>query len=188
MFTSATVRSLVSCRTVDARVLVLSCTLLLAACSPKFDWREVRGSDALYTVLMPAKPDTATRDINLGGVRTSMTMTGAEIDGITFAVGTATLPDAQQALAVLPVMRDTLVGNINGTARPSADERPPAQPAGGGTAIEVQASGNAGGQQRVLHARFIARDARVFQAIVTGPEQAVTAEIVETFMTSFKVK
>lgn len=164
------------------------CSALLAACSPKFDWREVQGGDAPYTVLMPAKPDTVTQEINLGGIRASMTMTGAEVDGATFAVGTAKLPDAQQALAVLPLMRSTMVNNISGTVREKKPDAQAPKPAESGTTtMDVEAVGNAGGQPRVLHGRFVARDARVYQAIVVGPENTLPADAVETFLSSFKV-
>lgn len=159
---------------------------VLAGCSPKFDWREVQGSDASYTVLMPAKPDSVTRDINLGGIQASMTMTGAEVDGATFAVGTATLPDAQQALAVLPVMRDTMVSNIRGTVRKKPDDASPAKPGPGDLSLDVEATGSAGNQPRVLYGRFVASGSRVFQAIAVGPEQSLPSEAVETFLESFK--
>jgi hypothetical protein len=169
-------------------VLTVASSALLAACSPKYDWREVHDGDASYTVLMPAKPDTVTREINLGGIRTSMKMTGAEIDGATFAVGTAKLPDAQQALAALPLMRSTMVNNISGTIR---EKKPDAQASkqaeSGTTTMDVEAVGNAGGQSRILHGRFVARDARVYQAIVVGPENALPDDAVETFLSSFEV-
>lgn len=60
---------------------------LLAGCTPGHDWREVRNSDAAFVVLMPAKPSTLTRQIDLDGVKVSMTMTAAEIDTVTYAVG-----------------------------------------------------------------------------------------------------
>lgn len=175
---------------------VLAAGFLLGACSPKFDWREVHGGDAPYTVLMPAKPDSSTREIDLGGVRAAMTMTGAEIDGATYAVGTARLPDAGQALAALPVMRDTMVRNIGGKVRDpktapeaqkQAQEQAQKQAQAGNTMLEVEAVSNAGGNVRVLHGRFIARGDRVYQAIIVGPENAVPPEAVETFLSSFRV-
>lgn len=165
--------------------LAAAAAMLLSACSPKFDWREVQGADASYTVLLPAKPASATREINLGGVRASMTMTGAEVDGATFAVGMATLPDAQQALTVLPVMRDTMVNNIRGTVRPQPPTAKP-RPAAGDLSMDVEAAGSAGGQPRVLYGRFVASGRHVYQAIAVGPERSLPSEAVETFLDSFK--
>jgi hypothetical protein len=164
--------------------MALACLLL--ACTPKFDWREVRGAGAPYSVMLPAKPASQTRPINLDGMPVVMTMTAAEAGGMTFAVGTAELPDAAAAQKALAAMKIALVRNIGGTIR---HEKPAAtEPA----AIEIDALGIAGkatdGQPRVLLARFIARDRRVYQLVATGGERAVSQEAADTFFTSFKTE
>jgi hypothetical protein len=168
----------------NAAGMALACLLL--ACTPKFDWREVQGAGAPYSVMLPAKPASQTRPINLDGVQVMMTMTAAEAGGVTFAVGTAELPDAAAAQKALAAMKAALVRNIGGTVR---HEKPvTVDPAS--TAIEIDAVGAAGkatdGQPRVLLARFIARDRRVYQLVATGGERAVPQEAVDTFFTSFK--
>jgi hypothetical protein len=67
---------------------------MVSACSPKFDWRDYRSNEAPYAVLFPAKPATQTRSINLGGEQVKMQMAAAEVDGVTFAVGSAEMADA----------------------------------------------------------------------------------------------
>ena len=86
------------------RAALMATLVALSACTPRFDWRSVRGTDAPYTILLPAKPSTHTRSVNLGGIQASMTMTAAEVDDVTFAVGSAELPDAAQAQAALLVL------------------------------------------------------------------------------------
>ena len=159
---------------------------LLLACTPKFDWREVRGTGAPYSVMLPAKPASQARPINLGGTQVVMTMTAAEAGDVTFAVGTAELPDAAAARSALSAMKTALVRNIGGTIRHEKS-------ASAGSAyatIEIDASGPpndaTGGQPRVLLARFVAKDRRVYQLVVTGREKAVSQEAVDTFFTSFK--
>jgi hypothetical protein len=164
---------------------VFACTLLLA-CTPKFDWREVRGGDAPYSVMLPAKPMSQTRPIHLGDTQVVMTMTAAEAGDVTFAVGTAELLDAPAALSALTAMKTALVRNIGGTIRHEK-----ALPAGTASAmIEIDASGPPSdatdGQPRVLFARFVAQGRRVYQLVVTGRERAVSQEAVDTFFTSFK--
>lgn len=172
-----------------ALLLAFGSILLLGACSPKFDWREVRGNDAPFEVLMPAKPDNATRDVNFGGIRAPMTMTGAEIDGVTFVVGAATLPSPQHAQAALGQMKTALISNIGSTTH---KEKTTALGANGSTMIEVEAAGapspTGAGQPRELHARFVAKGPRVYQALVVGPQGAAPTEAVETFLSSFKVR
>ena len=155
---------------------VVACAAVLAACSPKFDWREVRGTSAPFVVLLPAKPATHTRSVNLDGISVDMTMTAADAGGVTFAVGTAELPDAAQAQHALTAMKTALVRNIGGTVRKETTPSP-------GT-VEVEAAGT---DSRLLLARFIARDKRIYQVIAVGKESALPPEAAETFFTSFKL-
>ena len=59
--------------------LVAALGLLLAACSPKYNWRDYASPDAPYRVMFPAKPATFTRTIDLDGMQVAMTMTAAAI-------------------------------------------------------------------------------------------------------------
>lgn len=151
---------------------------LLAACSPKYDWREVRGANAPFVVLLPAKPATQTRDINLDGLQVSMTMTAADVDGVSFAVGSAELGDATQAPRALAAMKTALVRNIGGTVSREQASAAGVVPA----TIDIEASGNG----RLLLARFAAKDKRIYQAVVVGKQNAVSREAADTFLESFK--
>ncbi|NEX63841.1 hypothetical protein [Noviherbaspirillum galbum] len=157
--------------------------LFLCACSPKYDWREVRGSQPPFVVLLPGKPATHTRVVNLEGMQVSMTMTAAEVDGTAFAVTTAELPDAGKAQAVLEAMKKGMVRNIGGTVVRETDKS-----ADGQSVVELEARGQAGpgGQARVLYARFARSGQRVYQAVVLGGQQSVPPEQAETFLGSFK--
>jgi hypothetical protein len=149
--------------------------VLLCACSPKYDWRDYRGKDAPYSVLFPGKPATQTRAVRLDRLQVSMTMTAAEIDGVVFAVGSAQLADAAQAPAALEAMRTAMVNNIGGAVTAS-------KPLAGG-ALQIDASGKA----MRLVGRFVAKESRVYQAVVIGPPGKIEAETVETFFSSFKI-
>lgn len=164
--------------------------LFLGGCTPKYDWRDVRAIDGHYTVLLPARPATLTRPVNFGGIRADMTMTAADVDDVTFAVGTALLPDAAQARAALPVMRDTLVHNIGGAMRHEKTQHDSAQSSIDADAGPAPAARGAAGSGNalVLHVRLIARGPRVYQLIVLGHEKAIQPDAVDTFLTSFKLE
>lgn len=166
-----------------AACFALSLALVLSACSPKYDWREVRGTAAPFIVMLPGKPATQTRTINLDGTQVAMTMTGAEVDGATFAVGSAELPDAAKAQAALQAMKAGMIRNINGTVT-----REKAENSDGQSIIELEAMGQSGrgGEGRQLSARFVQKGQRVYQAIVLGGTKPVPPEQIETFLTSFK--
>lgn len=152
--------------------------LLLGGCSPTYNWRDYTSSDGSYHVMFPAKPASHTRSIDLGGIRVDMTMTAAEVDGATFAVGTAMAPDAALAQATLPAMRAALLRNI-GASIDSAAPKP------GAVGLDVDATGKGNGAPVRLVGRFTAKGARVYQVIVIGKPDAMPPEQTEQFLGSF---
>jgi hypothetical protein len=162
--------------------------LALSACTPTYDWREVHGTSAPFSVLLPAKPASFTRLVNLENQQVMMTMTAAEVDGVTYAVGTAALPDSEKTRLALTSMKNALVKNIGGTVKleKSSDDK-----STGTALIEVDALGasptNNSHQATRLVAHFIAKDKQVYQVVVIGREQAISNEVIDTFFTSFKL-
>jgi len=166
------------------RLILLCCALtLLAACSPQYNWREAHGEKTQFSVLLPAKPASFSRQIDLSGMPVTMTMTAAEVDGVTFAVGSAELADAGQAAKALESMRTALINNIGGTPR---EDKIPGQVAHAGRVLDVVAAGVARGQPLRLMARLVAKDKLIYQVLILGGEKAITPENAETFFTSFK--
>lgn len=159
--------------------LTLMLALTLTACSPKYDWRDYRSSDAPYAVLFPGKPATQTRNIKLDQQDVSMTMSAAEVDGVVFAVGSAQLADAAQAPAAVEAMKKAMVNNINATITGSKTLANGAQ--------EIDASGSGNGRPMRMVGRFLAKDQRIYQVVVIGPAQQISGEPVDTFLTSFKL-
>lgn len=156
--------------------------LLLSGCSPKYNWRDYASPDAPYRVMFPAKPATFTRTIDLDGMQVAMTMTAAEVDGATFAVGAAEAPDAARAQAALEAMQVALVRNIGATVN--------SQKATTDTdhaTRDVDASGTSNGAPMRLAGHFESRGKRFYQVIVIGKADALPAEQVEQFLTSFKL-
>ena len=160
---------------------IITLALLLIACSPKFDWREVRGTEAPFTILLPAKPDTVSRDMLLAGVEIKMQMMAAEIDGVSFAVGSAKVNDASKISGVLDAMQQGMLNNIHAVAEKENSA------ASTLSAKDVVAYGKlANGQSVKFVGRFMARGAWVYQIVIIGKEKMLTPEVVDTFMTSFK--
>lgn len=159
--------------------------LALLGCTPKYDWREVRDAESRFTVLMPIKPTTLARPIDLDGLKLTMAMTAAEVDGVTFAVGSVQLADGAAARAALDKMKTALVKNINGSIKHEKRSTPESV-----STIDIEAGGIRSGQPYLLVAHFAAKDTRAYQVIVVGREKAVAAagrEAADTFLTSFKL-
>ena len=166
-------------------------SLALAACSPKFNWRDYSSPHAPYTVMFPDKPASHTRSVNLDGLVVNMTMTAVDIDGTMFAVGTAEAPDTARAQAALPAMKTALINNIGATL---TSEKPGKLSAVAGTrpatgaALDIEASGQNKGEPMRLVGHFEARDKRFYQVIVMGKARDLTPENVDMFMSSFKLQ
>ena len=160
---------------------VIALLALLTACSPKFDWREVRGTEAPFVILLPAKPVTVSRDMVLAGVEIKMQMTAADVDGVSFAVGSAQVDDASKIAGVLDAMQQGMLNNIHAVAEKENSA------ASTLSAKDVVAYGKlANGQSVKFVGRFMARGAWVYQIVIIGKEKMLTPEVVDTFMTSFK--
>jgi hypothetical protein len=69
-------------------------SLLLAACSPKYDWRELDVADGRVHAAFPARVLTEKRDIDVAGQRIAFSLSAANVGDSYFAVGYAPLPDA----------------------------------------------------------------------------------------------
>lgn len=166
-------------KTIINLLAVVAALSSLVACSPKYNWREVHGKDASFVALFPAKPEMMSRSVNLGVEQVNMTMTAVEIDGVSFAIGSATLNDAAHADSAMEAMKKALLHNIGS---PPADA-PPA-----GNDIEVHGSREHGGEREplLLLGHFAAQDKHVYQVIVLGREDAVLKDEAHTFLQSFK--
>jgi hypothetical protein len=158
-------------------VFAVATAVVLSACSPKFDWREVRGSDSPFTVLLPAKPASFSREMLLDGVALTMQMTAADAEGVSFAVGSAKVADASKIPGVLGAMQKGMLNNIHGSLANEPHQN----------SKDIVAYGNvANGQPVKLIGRFMSRGAWVYQIVIIGKEKSLTPEVVDTFMTSFK--
>mgnify|MGYP000020590612 CR=1 FL=1 len=177
-----------------ARGLALA-AVLLAACSPKFDWREIRSAEGGFAIHLPDKPQTVTRDIDFEGTRVAMTMTSTGVGPTMFAVGVARLPpqslaDATAIRRTVAFFRDGLVRNIDGAV---TWQRPAPLASAGGIALRaaeaVAARGTIGADRRAaqLAARFYVADDRFYQVVALGAEGELTDDVLEAFFTSFRL-
>lgn len=97
--------------------------LFLVACSPTFNWRELRDDAIELKAVMPCKPDRAEREVPLGEGPQKLHMHSCEAGGLTFAIAWVRLPDAAQAVSVLePWRRATLATLRKGASPPDAPD------------------------------------------------------------------
>ncbi len=160
--------------------------LLLAACNPVFNWREVRPDNTALTVLLPCKPDKAQRSVPLGGRPTELAMLGCDAGDATFAVAVATLDDAAQAAPVLAGWQTATLANLKaaGGGQPSPLKLPGADPLP--PAVLVRASGQrANGRAVQSQAAYFSQGRQVFQAVIYADR--MDPEVAETFFSSLQL-
>lgn len=165
------------------RALAAAAVLLSsAACSPTWNWREVQGTDAPYSVLFPGKPSSMARPVDLNGLTVNMSMTASEANEVTFAVGSAVVADPAQRQAALLAMQVAMVRNISGEIR----RQQAVQLAGGIPAVEIEAIGHGrnASEKMLLVARFASNEDRVYQAVAVGPQKKLPQEAIDTFFSS----
>lgn len=166
------------------RPVLLLCVLLLSACSPKYDWREIHVTHAPYMIAFPGKPNHETRTVQLAGQSIALTMSSMQVDGITFAVSSAAIPDPVKGQAALAALKAALVSNTKGQIK---QESPLKLKQAQGEQIEIAGSQNRKGrlQAIVLNARFISKGSHIYQLVVTGPKEQLVPDTIDTFFTSF---
>ena len=167
-------------------LFVLAASLLLSACSPAFNWRDVRPDNTALSLLLPCKPDKAQRSVPLGGLPTELAMLGCDAGGATFALAVASVADASQMAALQAGWQAATLANMkaSGPARitplkvPGASVQPPA--------VLVQASGQrADGQAVTSQAAYFAQGNQLFQAVIYSGK--LQPEVAETFFSSLKL-
>jgi hypothetical protein len=176
-------------------VALAVCVGLLAACSARFEWRELRTDE--FVASLPGRPQTVARDIELAGEKVPMTMWSTGVGPTMFAVGAARLPaaavaDQSSRDRTLAYFRDGLVRNIGGTLtsqKPAPLSLSPGSARRVLVAEAVEAAGNAGpdGRKSRLAARFFIVDDQFFQIVALGAEGEIPPEVLDTFFTSFRL-
>jgi hypothetical protein len=157
--------------------------LVLAACTPVFNWRDVPLVPAELTALLPCKPDRAERDVAFGSETVPVQMAGCEAGGATFAVAHVRADNAAQAEAWLAAWRAGLRAQWSAAQGGQVSEAPATVPRASAAPPPWQfdAQGNGpDGKPVEVHVRWFAhvqRDGRIvlYQATVLGHPAAADA-------------
>ena len=150
------------------RAAALAALLLsVSACSPTFNWRELRVDDTPLVALLPCKVESATRPVPLAGPAAApaeLHMHSCEAGGLRFAVAWADLGPAVPVEPALNAWRAASLQAIRATGTDWPVRLPGAQWLQG-----VQAQGtDPQGRAVQTRAAYFAQGTRVFQAAVYG--------------------
>jgi hypothetical protein len=163
------------------RAAALAGLLALGACSPTFNWRELRLDGTPLQALMPCKPESATRPAPLAGQPVELHMHSCKAGGLRFAVAWADVGSAAQVPVAIAAWRSASLQAIRVADSAPGDAVQPwsVRVAGAPAALGVSAQGqDPQGQPVQTRAAYFAQGTQVFQAAVYGaklPDEAVEA-------------
>ena len=155
---------------------------VLTACSPTFNWRDVRPEGTRLALLMPCKPDKAQRVVPLAGKPTEINLLSCDAGGATFAVSVADVKETSKVAAALAQWQSVTLANIKAVPGQEAALKLPGL---ANAAVMVKATGQrANGQAVSSQAAYFAQDSRVFQAVMYA--DAISPDVADTFFSGLK--
>lgn len=167
-------------------LFTITMVLNITACTPKFDWREIRNSEAPFIATFPGKPASHSRDIDLDGIEVKLHMLGADVNQISFAIAYAKIESGDKDLQTshqqraLSAMQTGMLKNIQAKIiQPTPIDAPK------NTITAIGKTQN--GKMIKMIARFTQHGPWVIQAVMLGEEKSFTPEIADMFFGSIKL-
>lgn len=159
------------------RTVVLLAVALwaLAACSPAFNWRDVRPEGGSVGATLPCKPETAQRTVALAGQPVALRMLSCDVGGLTFAMALLQVPSGLPLTTVVDAWQQASLASLKVAAGQSQVWVPEVRlPPDSGMqlrgwkAVGVRPDGSA----VPAHGVMLARGDEVTQLVVYGPVKA----------------
>ena len=162
---------------------VVAAALLLAGCSPTFNWREVRPPGSAFRAMLPCKPDAAQRTVALAGRPVALDMLSCDTGGLTFAVASMQAPQGLATDELLAAWQSATEASLKVPAAQVQAWVPDVRlgPGSGAALTAWRAAGaRADGSPVQAHVAWLYRGADVVQLAVYGPiAPAVMAQWLE---------
>lgn len=159
--------------------------VLLLACSPALDWREVRPAGGGIVLLMPCKPDSHARQVNLGPDVVRLELHACTAAGTTWALAFADVADPARVGPALVELQASAARNLTATEPQELTlkaEGATPNPA----SRRVQLQGHMpDGRAVTEQVAVFAKGTRVYQAVALGT--ALDAEAVDSFFGSLRL-
>ena len=160
--------------------------VLLLACAPALDWREVRPAGGGIVLLMPCKPDSHARQVHLGPDAVRLELHACMAAGTTWALAFADVGDPARVGPALVELQASAARNLAAAVEPmqlplKAEGATP-NPA----SRRVQLQGHMpDGRAVTEQVAVFAKGTRVYQAVALGG--ALDPEAVDSFFGSLRL-
>jgi hypothetical protein len=159
--------------------------VLMLACAPALDWREVRPTGSGMTLLFPCKPDSHARQVALGPDSVRLELHACNAAGATWALAIADVGDPARVGPALLELRTTAAKNLSASEPQiltlkveGATPNPSSQ--------RVQFQGRMpDGRAVTEQVAVFAKGTRVFQVIAVGDK--LDAEATDSFFGSLRL-
>ena len=163
---------------------LLTASLLLQACSPSLNWRDVRLDPTPIVALFPCKPERAARDVSMGDQTLSLNLLACDAGGAKFALAYADTKDAGKTGPLLASLRTVTLTNMRATA--PADLPVNIKGVAAASASGVLASGvHPDGTAVVLQAVWFTSGTHIFQASVYS--DVARPQVAETYFSGLRL-
>jgi len=178
--------------------LVRACLVLflalLAACSPRYNWREMPAADGAIRVTFPSSPKPDQRDVDIAGHTLSLAFEIAPVDTSIFAVGRVALPasvmaDPAELAKVADAFEQVLLANLRGTLtyrKEIALRQAPADTRRLGRAVEMEVHGTVANTPSWLLGRVYLLGDHLIEVVALGREDELDRDAAETFVRSVR--
>ena len=155
----------------------------LAACSPTFNWRDVRPDGARLSLLMPCKPDKAQKTVAMGGAPAELMLLSCDAGGVTFALAFTDVKDIAKTAPALAQWQSVTLANMKAAPNPATQAiKLTGLPTG---AVLVKATGlRPNGQAVSSQAAYFVQGTQVFQAVMYADK--IAPDVAETFLSGLK--
>ncbi|MEN9539607.1 MAG: hypothetical protein RLZZ126_1842 [Pseudomonadota bacterium] len=158
------------------------------ACSPALNWREVRLPSGGFSGLLPCKAEASERVVELAGTSVRMAQLSCTVDGATYALVEARVPDTTRATAALAHWRLAAFQNVKASVPVEAGLKVAGVV---GSVQLLSATGqHPGGGALAIQAAWWAVSPHLYHAAVYSPPQVsarTLQEVHESFFGGLKV-
>jgi len=165
-------------------IWALSLLMLLLACSPALNWRNVRIDDMSLQAGLPCKPDRAVRQVAWGGRVIDMKLVGCEARGAMWTIAAVALPQNMSVSEGLAQWRQVTLAHLRSDEAAGQSFVPPgALEVPQSARLHVPGKSPDGASLEVdlaWFARVSSGGAILYQAAIYAPVRE--AEGVETFL------
>lgn len=164
------------------RLALVFFMVLLAGCSPKYDWREVTTGGGHIKAVFPDKPRTESRTTDIEGVSYPFTMDMALVDDQVFAVVYSVLPEAKQDEASTRKAGEALLRSVYASMN---EPVPDTLPAFGEKLTFRKAVGN---ENASVYVKVFAGNGVIVQAYAAGQDNTLKEPVADEFLNGMTLK